>query len=126
MTLSITISDEEWKAFEPVEAHCTDDELVVTLGSGLKVSTPLWWYPSLANATPQQRGVIELSTSGGSLARTRRGPQHRRHAGRPQGSWRDAARAGGGVTMYHSPDSRRTYADLAQKMRHGISPRGKA
>ena len=49
---------------EPVEAHCTESELVVTLVDGVRLVTPLWWYPRLLKATPEQRGVIELSPFG--------------------------------------------------------------
>lgn len=33
----------------------TDDELVVTLVDGRRVSAPLAWFPRLLNATPAQR-----------------------------------------------------------------------
>jgi hypothetical protein len=33
----------------------TDDELVVSLSDGRKLSVPIAWYPRLANATPKQR-----------------------------------------------------------------------
>ena len=49
------ISEEELEAMEPVHAACTETELVVTLANGQKVVTPLWWYPRLLGATPQQR-----------------------------------------------------------------------
>ncbi|MCY1665736.1 DUF2442 domain-containing protein [Rhizobium sp. SL86] len=58
------ISDENWEDFEPVEASCSDSELIVVLANGLKLSTPLWWYPPLLAATPQARNRIELSPSG--------------------------------------------------------------
>jgi hypothetical protein len=49
---------------EPVEAVCTDQELIVTLSDGVKLTTPLWWYPRLLNATPAQRANVELSPMG--------------------------------------------------------------
>ncbi|MCA1241267.1 DUF2442 domain-containing protein [Stappia stellulata] len=49
---------------EPVAAHCTESELVVTLADGVRLVTPLWWYPRLLQATPEQRRVIELSPFG--------------------------------------------------------------
>jgi hypothetical protein len=58
------ISDENWEEFEPVEAKCSDGELIVVLANGLKLSTPLWWYPPLLAANPEARNCIELSPSG--------------------------------------------------------------
>jgi len=58
------ISDEELEAMEPVEAVCTDSDLVVTLANGQRILTPLWWYPRLFRATPAQRVNYELSPFG--------------------------------------------------------------
>ncbi|MFN4206034.1 MAG: DUF2442 domain-containing protein [Agrobacterium albertimagni] len=58
------ISDENWEEFEPVEAKCSDSELIVVLANGLKLSTPLWWYPPLLEASSDARNQIELSPSG--------------------------------------------------------------
>lgn len=49
---------------EPVSAYCTDTSLVVELADGASVVTPLWWYPPLLAATPEQRNRIELSPYG--------------------------------------------------------------
>ena len=49
---------------EPVHAACAETELVVTLANGQKVVTPLWWYPRLFEATPEQRANYELSPFG--------------------------------------------------------------
>jgi Protein of unknown function (DUF2442) len=49
---------------EPVQVTCTDAELIVTLANGRRVATPLWWYPHLLDATPQQRAKYELSPFG--------------------------------------------------------------
>jgi Protein of unknown function (DUF2442) len=57
-------SDEELEATEPVHAQSTDAELIVTLANGQKVVTPLWWYPRLLDATPEQRAKHELSPFG--------------------------------------------------------------
>lgn len=58
------ISDENWEEFEPVSAQCNDNDLIVVLANGMKLSTPLWWYPRLLAASSQQRAAIELSPSG--------------------------------------------------------------
>lgn len=49
---------------EPVSAHCTDGDLVVQLENGTRLVTPLWWYPPLLSASPDQRNTIELSPYG--------------------------------------------------------------
>jgi hypothetical protein len=58
------ISDAELEATEPVQATCSDAELVVTLANGQKIVTPLWRYPRLLNAMPKQRANYELSPFG--------------------------------------------------------------
>ncbi|KAB0679982.1 DUF2442 domain-containing protein [Aureimonas leprariae] len=49
---------------EPVAAECNEIELIVTLGNGARLTTPLWWYPTLLAASPHQRNRIELSPFG--------------------------------------------------------------
>jgi len=49
----------------------TDDELIVHLRDGRKVSTPLAWLPRLLHATPDQRREWELLGDGEGI----RGPQ---------------------------------------------------
>src|SRR6266487_5037435 len=39
---------------------CTDDELIVTLVDGRRVSAPLAWFPRLLRATPKQRANWRL------------------------------------------------------------------
>jgi Protein of unknown function (DUF2442) len=58
------LSDEELEAMELVHPASTDAELIVTLANRQKVVTPLWWYPRLLHATPQQRANYELFPSG--------------------------------------------------------------
>jgi hypothetical protein len=67
------ISDDELEAMEPVNAACTDAELIVTLANGQKVVTPLWWYPRLLNATPAR--TFRTPAFWRALARDRRGPK---------------------------------------------------
>jgi hypothetical protein len=45
------------RASEPlaIGLEVTDDELIVSLADGRKLSVPIVWYPRLANASPQQR-----------------------------------------------------------------------
>ena len=49
---------------EPVEAICDAENLTVTLADGRSVSTPLWWYPRLLNASPAARSIVELMPMG--------------------------------------------------------------
>lgn len=43
---------------------CTDQDLVVTMKDGRTISVPLWWYPTLFNATPAQRAEFEIGRYG--------------------------------------------------------------
>ena len=40
---------------DAIDVSFTDDELVVTLVDGRRVSAPLAWFPRLLGATPDQR-----------------------------------------------------------------------
>ncbi len=60
----LNISDKNCEDFEPVAAHCDAEHLLVTLASGMVVSTPLWWYPRLLAASTEHRLTVELSPSG--------------------------------------------------------------
>ena len=42
----------------------TDDELVVLLADGRRITTPLAWFPRLLRATPAQRAHYELLGEG--------------------------------------------------------------
>lgn len=48
----------------PVEAWCDVTHVHVRLADGREVVTPLWWYPRLLHATPEQRAVVELMLDG--------------------------------------------------------------
>ncbi|MDY6980134.1 MAG: DUF2442 domain-containing protein [Pseudomonadota bacterium] len=50
--------------YEPVSASCTDSELTVVLKDGRHISAPLWWYPTLHRATPEQRANYEIMPLG--------------------------------------------------------------
>ena len=47
-------------AADAVDVSCTDDELLVTLADGRRVSAPLEWFPRLLRATPAQRAKWRL------------------------------------------------------------------
>ena len=49
---------------DAVDVQCTDDELIVTLVDGRRVSAPLAWFPRLAGASPKQRADWELIGGG--------------------------------------------------------------
>jgi len=48
----------------PIAARCDGGHLHVTLADGRSVSTPLWWYPRLAEASAEARNAIELMPMG--------------------------------------------------------------
>jgi hypothetical protein len=58
-TLEIDVGD-----IRPVSVAFTTDELVVTLGDGRKIATPLAWYPRLRDASPSERARFELMAMG--------------------------------------------------------------
>lgn len=60
----MTILQIEVEDSRPVEAHCDDSFLNVTLADGRALRTPLWWYPRLAKASGDERNVIELMPMG--------------------------------------------------------------
>ncbi|WP_320195943.1 DUF2442 domain-containing protein [Agrobacterium rosae] len=61
----MTTSDDAYpESDRPVEAWCDPHEVHVRLADGRHVSTPLWWYPRLLNATPAQRNTVELMLAG--------------------------------------------------------------
>ena len=43
---------------------CTDHDLVVSLKDGRTVTIPLWWYPTLFEATPTQHAKVEIGRYG--------------------------------------------------------------
>jgi Protein of unknown function (DUF2442) len=49
---------------DAVDVACTDEELVVTLADGRRVSAPLAWFPRLLRATPAQRRKWRLVGKG--------------------------------------------------------------
>ena len=48
----------------PCAVEFTATDLVVTLGDGRKIATPLDWYPRLMRASPRERGNYELMPMG--------------------------------------------------------------
>lgn len=54
----------ETEDMRPVSARCDAEFVYVTLADGRQIRAPLWWYPFLANATPEQRSQVGLEFSG--------------------------------------------------------------
>lgn len=48
----------------PTNVQFNDNKLVVTLGDGRKIATPLDWYPRLAKASTAQRANFEIMPMG--------------------------------------------------------------
>lgn len=51
---------------QPTITHveCQQNHLIVTLSGGQEIRTPLWYYPRLLNATPDQRSHYEIMPMG--------------------------------------------------------------
>lgn len=47
----------------PVAVAFTDEDVIITLSDGSKISNPLDWHLWLQNATPQQRDDYEVYSS---------------------------------------------------------------
>jgi hypothetical protein len=62
--LFVTALEIEIEDMRPVSATCSDTELSVELADGRRVVTPLWLYPRLLAATPDERAAVELSPLG--------------------------------------------------------------
>ena len=60
----MTTLEIEIDASRPVAATCNETELSVELADGRRLVTPLWWYPRLLAATPEERAEVELSPFG--------------------------------------------------------------
>lgn len=58
-TLEIDVGD-----LRPSSVAFTTTELVVTLGDGRRIATPLDWYPRLKAATAAQRANFEIMPMG--------------------------------------------------------------
>ena len=58
-TLQIEVEDAR-----PVEVHCDEKSLTVTLADGRVLQTPLWWHPRLFNAPASARPEVELMPMG--------------------------------------------------------------
>src|SRR6266481_3210545 len=52
---------------DAVDVKCTDDELIVTLVDGRRVSAQLSWFPRLLHATPQQLANMRLPAHGNGI-----------------------------------------------------------
>lgn len=60
--MSFSLSEDNTPA--PVSVAVTEAELVVHLADGRTIATPLVWYPTLLNASAEQRNQFVLSSSG--------------------------------------------------------------
>lgn len=51
-------------SISPKSVRFDDNSLWVDLADGRVIAVPLGWFPSLSNATDEQRAKVELSTRG--------------------------------------------------------------
>lgn len=54
----------ETEEMRPISASCDAEFVYVALADGRQIRAPLWWYPFLADATPEQRSVAKMQFSG--------------------------------------------------------------
>jgi hypothetical protein len=47
-----------------IDVSCSEDELIVLLSDGRRISVPLAWFPRLVAGTTQQRARFELLGDG--------------------------------------------------------------
>ena len=60
----MTTSEFETETVRPVEAHCDQNFLFVTLADGRQIRAPLWFFPFLADASADDRAATELEFAG--------------------------------------------------------------
>lgn len=54
----------ETEEMRPVSVNCDSQFVYVTLADDRQIRAPLWWYPFLDQATPEQRSEVELEFAG--------------------------------------------------------------
>ena len=54
----------ETEEMRPVAAACEGEFVYLTLADGRQIRAPMWWYPFLERATPDDRANVELEYSG--------------------------------------------------------------
>jgi hypothetical protein len=60
----MTILQIEIEEARPIGVECDDRSLTVRLADGRVLQAPLWWYPRLLAATPDDRARFEMSPLG--------------------------------------------------------------
>jgi Protein of unknown function (DUF2442) len=60
----MTILEIDVGDLQATSVEFTKNELVVRLGDGRRIATPLAWYPRLKAATPKQRANFEIMPLG--------------------------------------------------------------
>ncbi|MGE3245052.1 MAG: DUF2442 domain-containing protein [Beijerinckiaceae bacterium] len=60
----MTILQIEIEDSRPVEAHCDETHLNVSLADGRMLRLPLWWYPRLQQASSSARNKVEFMPMG--------------------------------------------------------------
>jgi len=62
--MMIKPNDQPREDDRPVSVRIAEGMLRVQLQDGREIATPLEWYPSLMEATPEQQANVELGLSG--------------------------------------------------------------
>jgi Protein of unknown function (DUF2442) len=63
----MTSSADVEKRDQIADARFDRERMHVLLQDGREISVPLWWYPRLLNATPEQRDKWEITPFGDAL-----------------------------------------------------------
>ena len=63
----MTSSAEPEKGNQIADVSFERDRMHVLLRDGREISVPLWWYPRLLNATPEQRENWQITPFGDAL-----------------------------------------------------------
>ena len=63
----MTILDIDEKQLQVKSVAVTDDVIIFGMADGRRIEAPLWWYPRLHAATPEQRKAWEILPFGDAV-----------------------------------------------------------
>lgn len=63
----MTILDIDEKQLQVKSVDVTDDVIIFGMADGRRIEAPLWWYPRLHAATPEQRKAWEILPFGDAV-----------------------------------------------------------
>ena len=63
----MTTLDIDERQLQVRSVDVTDDSIIFDMMDGRRIVAPLWWYPRLAKASPEQRGKGEILPFGDAV-----------------------------------------------------------